>query len=89
MDDIERLENKIEGLDTQLKEVLTLLKSNPDYNKKGYIEKVSDLRKDVNILITKEKVRHAKVVTISAITMTLVAAIIWIADKIINFLMNK
>ena len=86
---MEDIDTRLKAVEADTKEILTLLKSNPDFNKKGYIEKVIDLRKDVNILIKKEEIFHTKVVTITGITMAIVGFIIWIADKIINLLTNK
>ena len=86
MEDIER---RLKTVEADLKEIISLLKSNPEYNRKGIPQQLQEMKIDVDALIMKEKIFHTKVITYAGVAATTVLVIEWIGDKIIDLLTGK
>lgn len=83
------IEQRLKTVEDNTSEILHILKSNPDFNKKGLVEEVGDLRKEVNTLVLKEKLFNTKLMTYISVFTFFAGAILWIGDKIFGLIFKN
>lgn len=79
MEDLKALEKKVDR-------ILFYLESDTHTNQKGLVEDVSEMRKELSDLITREKILHAKVTLLGTIGGFLALFISWVFE---HFILNK
>ena len=86
---MEDIEQRLKAVETNTNQILSLMKSNPEFKTKGIIEQLNDVKWDVDVLKKKETIFHTRTATYAGVATTAVLVIVWIGDKIIKLLLNK
>jgi uncharacterized YccA/Bax inhibitor family protein len=76
------IEKRLQSVEEDTKQILSILKSNSDYNTKGLFEQVSDNTHAIRELQIKDKVRAGQLLVLAFIGGAIASFIAWIVDFI-------